>query len=93
MRGLTLAEEDALRLVAESETGAEHLDCRACKDVRRGRSGPDYSMDDSIFDALFSRGLLHVERCRVEAGALHCTLTSAGRLALRLAAATRSSAA
>jgi hypothetical protein len=86
MRGLTSEEEDALRTVIEHETG--HQDCGACRSARPSDE-PSYSLPDAVFHRLHARGLLHIEPCRVEKGALHCMITSNGKLALRLAQATR----
>ena len=82
MRGLTPAEEDALRLVEENTTG--DLECGACfVDDRR------FTIDDAVFLTLHRRGCLRPIACEVVPGQFHCTLTDLGRLALRLAILTR----
>jgi len=81
MRGLTDVEEEALGLVLR-ESGLPG-DCRYCD------TSPHFSQPDAVFLALHARGLVHVVACSVTPDAFHCDITDRGRLALRLAAASR----
>ena len=83
MRGLTPAEEEALLLVLEHDTG--QYECRYCT-----KTDADFSISDAVFLALRARGLLDILPCEVNAGHWHALLTLRGRLVLNLAAAERS---